>query len=704
MFRKLWSLVALAAVGTLVFANVDLRTNIQDIYYRGTCEEAGSITMSVNGDDFADATTQTPVFIRIRLDKGAKLCQTLVDFVGTDAFGNPHVNNPIWLAMRLEGNQNQTIIAPPETVSLCRWIRSEDALWLKIQSSSSQWINDVAGPVPPDINRRVAWTFGTTARTSWITNNPRYPVTANLPCNTRNYLWTQWFDLGNPGAWATTELATTTLLCVNVSQSILTPMPQLNSELNFDTISFLDDFYVAYPGAVDSLHVETAPNAASIENDNQYTANFSGDDTIARGFDVVCTISTYKPPAYGAKLCFIDGGNAADTCLTSIANSIEIDINCAYGLNGGSFFAVSTPAGSPYWFRVRTVGGQPVVVGMSNGVELFQVLGFGASVYMANNLQASAWVAYTPATYVSVYHGFYRTSLVFVELGEMYDFAPNALSVVLSGTVYEWCEDPASSVYLDVELWLTNHGDPNDVTPFDEILTSYTQYQDRYCPPSAIMVGEFEWFFGVFYDCFSDITRIFFPYLPMIANNDTFWAGLSFVNQGYTSFDAEETFAWFYEADGAEWYALFPALPVRTQQTYLLDDGEQGVGFYNDVFVPLDPYGNDLVPLDKRSSMFVLAQHVGTTAGALSRGCDICYPDLDGFLMIGNEQTGDVYGYLPRNEESINLGQDWQDGDLPEVYPFKRSAVSTERGEKLQFDAMVPMSKTEIDGYKRIVR
>ena len=37
MFKKAWSLLALAAVGSVVFANVDLRTNIQDIYYRGTC-------------------------------------------------------------------------------------------------------------------------------------------------------------------------------------------------------------------------------------------------------------------------------------------------------------------------------------------------------------------------------------------------------------------------------------------------------------------------------------------------------------------------------------------------------------------------------------------------------------------------------------------------------------------------------------------
>lgn len=78
MNLKKLCLLALMAAGSMVFATVDLRTTIRDVYVQGTCEETGIITFSVNGDDFQNASTAQPVYIRIRLDHAAVLCKSLV--------------------------------------------------------------------------------------------------------------------------------------------------------------------------------------------------------------------------------------------------------------------------------------------------------------------------------------------------------------------------------------------------------------------------------------------------------------------------------------------------------------------------------------------------------------------------------------------------------------------------------------------------
>ena len=229
--KKAWSLLVLAAIASSVFANVDLRTNIQDIYYRGTCEEAGVITMSVNGNDFHMASTQEPVFIRIRVNKGATLCNTLVSHIGD-------VNNntmPIYLAMRVESGLTQTgMAAHEESVSIVRWKKGENALWIRVQTSSETWLNQLNDPAtmyPPNVRETVAWTIGQTARASFQANAAKLAQgKANLPYNT--------WDVDNSLNVGGTGWAISTLLCVNVSQSILTPYPADGSILDFDTISF----------------------------------------------------------------------------------------------------------------------------------------------------------------------------------------------------------------------------------------------------------------------------------------------------------------------------------------------------------------------------------------------------------------------------------------------------------------------------------
>jgi hypothetical protein len=642
MFKKTWSLLVLTALGSMVFANVDLRTNIQDIYYRGTCEEAGSITMSVNGDDFFEASTMTPVYIRIRLNQGAALCDTLVDFSGIDSFGFAHTNVPVYLAMRLEGltGTGTTVVAPPETVSIVRWIGGESEIWLRVQTPSNQWLNDGAANLAPNTERRVAWTFGVTARNSYNRNlAPSLVSEANLPANTTDVV----NIFGNP-----TGFAVSTLICVDVSESILEARPLNGSDLDFDTISF--DSQTTDPRTVEF--------SSQIDTGDQTSANFSGDDTIARGEDVVCSLTVDKGGQSFADLCLIPGGQGGqDEGLVCMTDSIGINVFCSYGWNLASQVIILTPDGAPYGMYVPLSGGDPIQVATLGGTPVFAVDVTG-DVEGVNGFLAFA----EESDLFTVGSNILASAATLYWLG--IDIDGPKVDVFVEATVCMWYQNDPTAVNLQAGVFVTNRGSIFDEAPFNGEdddgdagtgITADDQRQD--CPPSFLFVGVIDWPFGAFLPCESDRVVIFFPYLPKLVDTD-FWTGISFVNQGAVNFDDDEVEAHLYEADGSRWDASFPALPVRNQQTYVLADDDQGVGFYDDdngIFIPVEAQDGDLVPLDKRSSGFVLGSHIGTSV------LDIANPDLDGFCLIGNTVTQVIYGYLPRNMQP-GVGQI---GDLP---------------------------------------
>ena len=49
-WRRYPCVLTLALISVTALATIDLRTTIRDVYVDGTCEEAGVITFSVNGD------------------------------------------------------------------------------------------------------------------------------------------------------------------------------------------------------------------------------------------------------------------------------------------------------------------------------------------------------------------------------------------------------------------------------------------------------------------------------------------------------------------------------------------------------------------------------------------------------------------------------------------------------------------------------
>jgi hypothetical protein len=734
MIKKAFALLAVVGAACSLFANVDLRTNINDIYYRGTCEEAGSITMSVNGDDFSEASTAQPVFIRVRLDQGATLCQTLVN--NRRATGNPNTethNIPIYLAMRIESSLSTGavgITAPADTVSIVRWKRGETDIWLRVTTPSSSWVQlaGQASTQAPDNQVRVAWTFGTTARTSQLTDDKAGDSDyeqglSNLPFNTRNFA--AFTDRSALAANVDTrteraDYAQSTLLCINVSNAtFLEPLPAANSLVNFDTISFIwneanDPEGPLNPNGPSNNstehdgNVRTATNPASILRGNIAQATFSGDDSIARGFDLPCAITTSKDGEVSRSLCFDNTviNQAGDTefdLVCSPANSLRVTILGCYGWNTNSVIALQTAAGADYGFRVaKAANGALIEDPADDSLVLLQ------SRFVLQEYLGAAGVG--PAMGISAYA---PKSSLFDGAGESNALASIAIltytdepsistadpTLLLTTQVCMDPTDPPQDIVLEGTVSVTNKDKANDNTPYDGLgetpfnvdivngvgttsVSIFASDQYQFCPPVATEIGSFTWNFGSFDECVST-TRIFYPFLPAVAGNPTFWSGISFVNQGFSELDS--VFGILYEADGSGWWVQFPSLPVRNQQTWLLQDNN-GVAFVDTEGVQeprtLSPLGNDIVPLNQRSSMFVVGYAEGQT------NADVAVPDLDGFCLIGNTQTQVIYGYLARNI-GTNAGTFWQHMDLPPwAYAFKNQRERGVSKEDAKFDGL----------------
>ncbi|MCB1042466.1 MAG: hypothetical protein KDC35_05995 [Acidobacteria bacterium] len=236
-------------VALFVLANVELTSTVPEVNVRSLGQRAGTITMTVNGNDFFEASPETPVFIRIRLDKGVRLSETLVDV--ETALSR---NDPILLAMSLLASNGSVLRAPPHTVSIVRWHKDEGEFWLKVQATSSRWIESPDGTLlPPDVNRRVQWTIGQAVEGDRAQNEPLFAMgLANLTANTRN------------------EGAVSTFILVNTQPSIVEANQGTQSELNFDTIAFDRQ----------TIGVTTEDHSSGIRTGDDTSANFSGHDTV----------------------------------------------------------------------------------------------------------------------------------------------------------------------------------------------------------------------------------------------------------------------------------------------------------------------------------------------------------------------------------------------------------------------------------------
>ncbi|PIE90049.1 MAG: hypothetical protein CR997_07950 [Acidobacteria bacterium] len=667
--KKIFGILALSAVAFTTFANVDLRTNIQDLYYRGSCEEAGSITMSVNGNDFADATTQDPTYIRVRLTHDAVLCGNLVgnwatyDGQGTQVAG--FYGEPIYLAVRLEdagATGNNTIAAHPETVSIVRWIAGEQYIWLRVQSASDTWIfstSQQAVVAPSLSNGRVAWTFGVTAAKSVQANAS---VSSNLPANTRDSSYTV------PAGCDPNYPAISTLICVNLEESVLDYYPNPESTLKFDTISYKD---TAWNG---DFGVFTAMPGVTIDKGNQIPTNYSGDDSIARGVQGDCTGSIYKPSRKFARLCLDAGGQGVDdNGLVLMENRLNIRVNCSEGWHNNSYIYFYNANEGPWGF--------PLQVDTANDETINQLLAFylpnGAPVYRPRSIPSASYYVNTGVTTDQWFLGTPKNmgGYYFTDDLVLWYQGPGSMSqantIIVNMEVGQYYADEPGPVQVGLAVWAADkdsrweNGFPAFGTCSGAVVDTLADqanywFANDYCPPSYSLALNDVWDFGAFLPCeYTVRTSIFFPYLPKLQGTD-FWTGIALVNHGGKDFPADGGLVGSaYEADGNHWEVEFPALPRQTMQTWLVTEDEAGVGFYGvqgdpteGLFLQPQTSGNDLVFGEVRWNLFVTGSYL--TTGSRDG-------DLDGYCLIGRD-TSINGSYLARN-----IGPDSGGNDMPTV-------------------------------------
>ena len=132
---KMTGLLFLILFASSSLANVNLYTTIRRIARESLGEHAGSIHFEVNGADFYSVTKCTPIMVRIRLDKGVVLAQTLVDVQSVTT-----THEPINLACWIEGSTEATIAIEPDAVQIVRWREGEHELWIRV--NSPLWVRE----------------------------------------------------------------------------------------------------------------------------------------------------------------------------------------------------------------------------------------------------------------------------------------------------------------------------------------------------------------------------------------------------------------------------------------------------------------------------------------------------------------------------------------------------------------------------------
>jgi hypothetical protein len=618
MLRKGLSILVMALLAAPLFADVELSTSISDVFNRGTSELAGSITMRVNDDDFNDASTSEPVYIRVTLDHEASLAQTLVSLEGT---GTAYFNNPIYLATRVNASSAGFFnnVSDPQTVSIVRWVEGENQIWLRVQTSSQDWITDTGVAVPPRGNLTFSWVFGISARRTFESNENLPFGTGNadvlnLPYNTRN--------LGNAGL---EEDAVSTLICTDLSSSSLTTSG-VESLLNYDPIAFDED------ADVTDSNDEGNPSYGFFRPSNDTGITFTNDFSIARGRARDCTVGIGDKGAFVVQdLCVPRAGlNASLDGFIWINNTINFIVDCE---RGGEFLDTDLFNGS---FITFTTGNRGLFGFEDGGAEFLN----GASFDIVDGaFEDNGETLYN--TVDLVWNGGFQT---------LDDFEFQA-SVDVH---YHFSNGPVD-VTLNWEVTLVNNEGAADVAPFDALVD-----QDIRCPPSQFVIDAGLWEYGAFVECTGADTVIFFPYLPQLVGNDLFWSGLAVVNQGQIDLDVE---AVLYGEEGTRYTGDFGSIAVNNQRTWLLIDGDQGPGFYgtgsvDGQFVAPQPSDPSVDPASfgtTRMSMFVIGSFDATFDDEIFIG------DIDGYLLIGRE--GDIDGaYLPRNYDNSIPNQN---ADLP---------------------------------------
>lgn len=235
-----------------ILADNILQSSINDIWNIGDAELTGSITVTIDGDDYSGATPESPIYVRLQPGSGSKLADTLVleTLPPTD-----YRSAPINLALSGNLTEGVHLVAPEDTVSIVRWVVAEGSIWLRIQHDTATWLRQDDANRAPDAENRVSFTFGISASISAAQHDTDlFPARqSNIPFNKR----------------ADGEYATSTLICMDMTNGTL-ETEGTASLLQYDITAYNADARISegtYSGEAGAF----------------LPINFAGDFIIARG-------------------------------------------------------------------------------------------------------------------------------------------------------------------------------------------------------------------------------------------------------------------------------------------------------------------------------------------------------------------------------------------------------------------------------------
>lgn len=138
----------------------------------------GYFMFTINGDDFNLASTASPIYVELKFNNNVTLSETLAQ------------GSEISLALRLTQMKNNfNVVAPTCSLQIVRAISGEPSIWLRIQSASDTWLENVifGSLEPPNVNAPVDWVFGIDEQESALIYSALYDFgLANLPFNQIN--------------------------------------------------------------------------------------------------------------------------------------------------------------------------------------------------------------------------------------------------------------------------------------------------------------------------------------------------------------------------------------------------------------------------------------------------------------------------------------------------------------------------------------
>jgi len=410
------------------------RTTITDIEHRGSHELAGSISIIVDSDAFADASPETPIFIEVALSHDARTAHTLVDqtLPGSDEAA------PIYLASQiLTADEDRRNVMPTDTVSIVRWVAGEPSIWLRVLRSSSHWIETSTGTVVPlDVDNSVMWRLGISARaTAGIFEDAFSDGIANMPFNTRDPM---------AEAYADSD-AVSTILCLDVSQSMLTTSgPDA-------LVRFALNVYLADAEQSPGVFGVGTPLAVTINNDEIIAIGRAHElETATRNVEVDL------PRRTGG---LIRKRGSTEVRYRKPAGTTYLHVD----LYPEGWWRLTLPADSPAGFdpddRFRVREGGAVLPTTTVPVLDSAFLADGQTLYRTIDLMYEGPI----------------TSLSFSGFDALFE-----LTITVPATAFEGGPASFSAPELAIDLYTADHGDPTDEPPYTN------PWQNRWCAPSIL--------------------------------------------------------------------------------------------------------------------------------------------------------------------------------------------------------------------------